>query len=118
MDPPFSSREWAEFLKSRNTRHRRITTRWPQANDEVEQFVKTPTKVIRITIAEAQNVESSIYAFLREYRVTPHATTGLGRTVVLARVYGPAHLTPLGGDVPLIYPTGAGHMRDPECDMG
>ncbi|KAJ1126037.1 hypothetical protein NDU88_004450 [Pleurodeles waltl] len=75
--PPFNSREWAEFLRSRNTRHRLLTPRWLQANGEVEHFVKTLTKVVRIAVAESENVESSIYTSLREYRVMHHATTGV-----------------------------------------
>ncbi|KAJ1125865.1 hypothetical protein NDU88_004280 [Pleurodeles waltl] len=73
---PFNSREWADFLKSRNTKQHRIMPRRPQVNGEVECFVRTLTKVIRITTVESQNVESAIYTFLREYRVTPMPIPG------------------------------------------
>ncbi|KAJ1089347.1 hypothetical protein NDU88_002498 [Pleurodeles waltl] len=75
--PPFNSCEWSNFLISRNSKHRRITPRWPQANGEAEGFVKTLSKTICIAIGELQNVESTLYTFLRKYRVTPHATTGV-----------------------------------------
>ena len=75
--PPFNSQEWAEYLQSKNTKHRRITPRWPQANGEVERFMRTLLKVVRIPQAERQNIERALYSFLAEYRLTPHSTIGV-----------------------------------------
>ena len=42
--PPFISQEWADYMQSKNTKHRRITPRWPQANGEVERFMQTTSQ--------------------------------------------------------------------------
>ena len=74
--PPFQSQDLADYLKSWRIQHRKITPRWPQANGEAERFMQTLNKVIRIAHAAETSVEGAIYAFLREYRQTPHTTTG------------------------------------------
>ncbi|KAJ1201065.1 hypothetical protein NDU88_004881, partial [Pleurodeles waltl] len=40
-----------------------------------EHFMRTLNKVLRVAVANAHNVDCALYAFLREYRLTPHATT-------------------------------------------
>ncbi|KAJ1125408.1 hypothetical protein NDU88_003840 [Pleurodeles waltl] len=49
--PPFNSHKLTEYLRSQNTKHCWITPHWPQAKGKVEQFVRTFTKVIHITVA-------------------------------------------------------------------
>ncbi|KAJ1092640.1 hypothetical protein NDU88_005750 [Pleurodeles waltl] len=44
--PLFNSHEWAKFLQTQNVKHRRITPWWPQANGEVERFVRTLSKTV------------------------------------------------------------------------
>ena len=85
--PPFQSQELAEYLTSWDITHKKITPRWPQANGEVERFMRTLNKVIRIAHAATYSVERSIYSFLREYRQTPHTTTGVAPShVAMGRV--------------------------------
>jgi len=38
--PPFTSKQFADFLQSRGIIHRRVTPVWPQANGEGERFMK------------------------------------------------------------------------------
>lgn len=73
--PPFQGSEFKHFLSRLGIRHRRITPQWPQANGEVERFMRTMNKVLHITTAEQTDPESAVQNFLREYRSTPHSTT-------------------------------------------
>ena len=73
--PPFQGTEFKEFLEHLGIRHRRITPQWPQANGEVERFMRSLNKVLRIAIVENANPETSLQQFLREYRGMPHCTT-------------------------------------------
>ncbi|KAJ1106160.1 hypothetical protein NDU88_003563 [Pleurodeles waltl] len=71
IGPPFQSQELAGYFESAGVRHRRITLRWPQANGEVERFMRRLNKVIRIPHASGQPSEYAVYSFLRNYRQTP-----------------------------------------------
>lgn len=75
--PPFQGQEFASYLASHGIVHRKITPKWPQANGEAKRFMKTLNKIIRISVAMGDPMEQSIYSFLRDYRQTPHVTTGV-----------------------------------------
>ena len=74
--PPFQGHEFETYLRSMNVKHRRITPLWPQANGEVERFMRTLNKAMRIAVEGGQELECALQQFLRAYRVTPHSTTG------------------------------------------
>ncbi|KAJ1113899.1 hypothetical protein NDU88_002139 [Pleurodeles waltl] len=42
----------------------------------MEHLMRTLNKVLRIGVAGCHNVDSAVYVFLRDYRFTPHGTTG------------------------------------------
>ena len=73
--PPFTSHKLNEFMQHNGINHRRITPRWPQANGEVERFMKPLMKVIRTAHIERKNWKSEVYRFLFTYRNSPHSTT-------------------------------------------
>ena len=75
--PPFNGQEWADNLYSKNTKHRKITPQWPQANGEVERFMRTLLKDVRIAHSKGQDLERAVYGFLADYRLTPHSTRGV-----------------------------------------
>ena len=68
--------EFAEYL---GFKHRKVTSLWPEANGEVERFMKTFGKVLRTTTSWKQQM----YQFLRNYRATPNCTTGVAPATVL-----------------------------------
>ena len=80
--PPFNGQEWADYLRSKHTKHRKITPRWPQANGEVERFMRTLLKVVRIAHSDNQDIERALYSFLADYRLTPHSTTGVSPSAI------------------------------------
>ena len=66
--PPFNGGESAQFTKYVGFKHRKVSSLWPEANGEVECFMKTFGKVLRTTA----NWKQEMYQFLRNYRATPH----------------------------------------------
>lgn len=81
--PPFNSREFADFADYLGFKHRRVTPRWPQANGEVERFMRTLKKAYRSAIAQNKSWKQELYRFLRNYRATPHTTTGVPPATLL-----------------------------------
>ena len=77
--PPFNGSEFAQFAKYLGFKHRKVSPLWPEANGEVERFMKTFGKVLRTTAHWKQDM----YQFLRNYRATPHCTTGVAPATAL-----------------------------------
>ena len=77
--PPFNGHEFAQFADYLGFKHRRVTPLRPEANGEVERLMKTFGKVIRTT----SNWKQQMYQFLRNYRETPHCTTGVAPATAL-----------------------------------
>jgi transposase InsO family protein len=73
--PPFNGTQFAQFAAYLGFRHRRITPLWPQANGEVERFMRTLGKAMLTAIAEHKNWKQELFTFLRSYRATPHTST-------------------------------------------
>ncbi|XP_046574270.1 uncharacterized protein K02A2.6-like [Haliotis rubra] len=72
---PFNSKEFADFAVYLGFHHRRITPLWPEANGEVERFMRILKKCIQTATAESKNWKQELWKFLRHYRATPHSTT-------------------------------------------
>ena len=83
--PPFNGEEFAKFAQVLGFKHRRVTPLWPRANGEVERFVKTLKKYIKAAKTEGKNWRKEMQSFLRNYRTTPHATTGVAPSVLLMK---------------------------------
>ena len=75
--PPFNGEEFKKFASYLGFKHRRITPLWPRANGEVEHFMGPLSKVLRTAKIEHKNWRQELYGFLRQYRATPHTTTGV-----------------------------------------
>lgn len=74
--PPFSGVEFERFAESLGFKHQKITPLWPQANGEVERVMRTLNKAIQIASVEGTPRMRVITEYLRNYRATPHTTTG------------------------------------------
>ena len=77
--PPFNSSEFEQFASYLGFEHRKITPYWPQANGEVERFMRTIEKAH----IEKKNWKQVLYQFLRQYRATPHSTTNVSPSEAL-----------------------------------
>ena len=74
--PPFNGSQFSQFAQHMGFHHRKITPLWPQANATAERFMRTIGKVIRIAPMQGIPWKQQMNIFLREYRATPHCTTG------------------------------------------
>ena len=74
--PPFQSYEFKLFMEQLGIRHRKITPLWPRANAQAENFMKPLNKAITAATVEGKAWSREMYTFLRNYRATPHITTG------------------------------------------
>ena len=74
--PPFQSAEFAYFAQEQGFRHHRVTPYWPEANGLVERFMKCLKKILQTAKLENDEWMRALHTFLRNYRNTPHATTG------------------------------------------
>lgn len=74
--PPFNSEDFQKFATHFGFTHRRITPMWPRANGEAERLMRTLEKAIRTAVIEGKSWRQELFTFLRQYRATPHSTTG------------------------------------------
>ena len=81
--PPFNSNEFANFANFLGFELRKVTPYWPQANGEVERFMRTLEKAIRTAHLEQKNWKQEMNAFLRHYRATPLSTTDMSPSEAL-----------------------------------
>ena len=81
--PPFNSENFRLFAEYLGFAHRKITPRWPQVNGEAERFMRVLKKTLRTSTTERRSWKQDLYSFLRNYRATPHATTGVRRARVI-----------------------------------
>ena len=75
--PPFNGTDFKNFAEHLGFQHRKITPLWPRANGEAERFMTTLEKCIRAATVEHKNWKQELNKFLRQYRATPHSTTGI-----------------------------------------
>jgi len=81
--PPFQSIEFANFAKHMGFKHRRVTPLWPEANGEVENFMRNLKKVCTVAQLESRPWKQQLYGFLRDYRATPHCSTKVAPATAL-----------------------------------
>ena len=74
--PPFNSEDFKIFVKYLGIKHSRITPFWPQSNSSAENFNRRIRKVVQSSKLEQKNWKQELYRFLRNYRATPHSSTG------------------------------------------
>lgn len=74
--PPFNSELFDRWCRTIGMHHRKIMPYWPKANGEAERFMRTIEKAVRTAAIEKGSWKQQLYRFLRQYRATPHSTTG------------------------------------------
>ena len=72
---PFQSQAFEKFSKEKGFSHRKITPVWPEANGQIENFMKKIGKVAKISQSSGRDWRKEIYIFLSNYRATPHPST-------------------------------------------
>ena len=74
--PPFDSKAFKNYCKFMGIKRQPVTPAHPRANGLVENFNKLINKVLSISTVEQTNWKQELFKFLRNYRATPHSTTG------------------------------------------
>jgi transposase InsO family protein len=75
--PPFNGEEFRDWCKQFGIQHVPIMPKWPAANGMCEVFNKNLKKIIQISKSSNLNWRSELNTFLRNYRSTPHSSTGV-----------------------------------------
>ena len=75
--PPFQSHDFQQYLRQMDISHLKITPYWPRANGIIERFMRNLNKVLRNSKAGHTNWKVDLDIFLRNYRNTPHESTGV-----------------------------------------
>ena len=83
--PPFNGQDFAKFADVLGFKHRKVTPLWPRANGEVERFIKTIKKCVKAAKSEGKSWRKEMQAFLRNYRTTPHSTTGVAPSTLFLK---------------------------------
>ena len=73
---PFNSEMFSNYCKFMGIEHHTVTPLHPRANGLVENFNRMINKVIRTSTIERKCWKQELFKFLRNYRATPHVTTG------------------------------------------
>ena len=81
--PPFNGSDFKQFADTLGFRHRKITPLWPRSNRKVERFMRTLKKTIEAARTENRPWKEELCKFLRNYRATPHSSTGQAPATVL-----------------------------------
>ena len=75
--PPFQSAEFADFAQQLGFVHQKVTPYWPEANGQAESFMKCLGKTVKCAQLEGKPWRRELHRFLRNYRATPHSSTGV-----------------------------------------
>ena len=75
--PQFTSGEFKQFLHANGIKHITTAPYHPSSNGAAERLVQTVKQAIRAGHQRGEPLERTLAVFLLQYRVTPHATTGV-----------------------------------------
>ena len=81
--PPFNGQDFKQFAETLGFKHRKVTPLWPRSNGEVERFMRTLKKAIHTATLDNKPWKTELCKFLRNYRSTPHTSTGIAPATAL-----------------------------------
>ena len=79
------SHEYQQYIKWAGIKATQVSPEDPEANGLIENFMKVLLKIWHISKIEGKNPKQEIYKYLRQYRATPHSSTGRPPAEVLFR---------------------------------
>ena len=81
--PPFNGQEFAKFCTFFGIKHRKVTPLWPQANGQVENFMRNVNKIVRNSERTGKSWKPEAFRFLRTRQQVCLQVTYYLRTVTL-----------------------------------
>ena len=77
IGPPFSGKDLRHFAINIGFKQHKITTVWPRASGEVERFVRTVMKVLKISRIEKKNFKQDLNRHFKNSRAAPYFTISI-----------------------------------------
>ena len=74
--PPFNGNDFGMYLRWAGCTHRKVSPEDPEANGLAENFMKVLKKSWHTSLVENKGPKQELYKMLRQYRATPHSSTG------------------------------------------
>ncbi|XP_052737827.1 uncharacterized protein K02A2.6-like [Bicyclus anynana] len=81
--PPFSSFEFAEYMRKNLITHTITSPYRPAGNGAAENAVKSVKKAMKKAVHEGMDIDTAVNKFLFQYRNAEHASTGVAPAVAL-----------------------------------
>ena len=81
--PSFTSDEFARFMTGNGIKHIKSAPYHPSSNGQAERAVQTLKLGIKRT--QGGSIQERVSKFLFDYRITPHATTGVAPCELLMK---------------------------------
>lgn len=85
--PPFTSNEFADFLKAGGIEHIFTAPYHPSSNGAAENSVRILKNVIKKAVLEKTDIKKALDTFLLYYRNTEHCSTGESPAILLLDVH-------------------------------
>ena len=82
--PPFNGETFKKYSEDNNIKHKRIPPHHPQGN-EAETFMKPLAKAMKLAHHNKLDKKQELRKFIKEYRMTPHTSTGFAPGDVMLR---------------------------------
>ena len=74
--PPFNGGEFCNFSKIHGFKHQKLTPKHPQANGEIENYMKQIKKAVAIAKMPKADYKAEVMRRMMADRATPHKVTG------------------------------------------
>ena len=75
--PQFFAEEFSTFLRLNGVKHIKCAPYHPASNGAAERLIQTMKKSLKAGFSQGIHIEQSLMKFLMQYRITPHANTGV-----------------------------------------
>ena len=82
--PAFISSQFAESARQMGFIHQKVTPLNPEANSACERMMKPINKAIRCAEVDKSSWKTTVSQMLRNYRATPHSSTGISPDVYMS----------------------------------
>lgn len=96
--PPFTSKEYAEFMQNNGIRLSYSAIYHPSSNGAAEGAVKLCKRAVKKSLRDGQDMEAALQTYLLAYRNVEHSTTGVSPATLLQKRNLRSRLDAIKGD--------------------
>ena len=73
--PLFNGSKYAKYAQEQGFRYRKVTLGWAEANGDIEHFMQTVKKSVRVAKIEGKAFRQEVQRTVGSYSATPHPVT-------------------------------------------